>query len=285
MAHKRWICATIFALISSSPAWAASGSCLNDPNDPSGFYRTLHWKEISGSQEARGLSIFECSFEGFTNRVFVVTPTGRSILLTKVFSPHKGTEVFTWMDEETGWWLRLTKEFGLTWPTLEEYFDADFRELAAGPGRPVTLSVSTSRGFSYSTQVALHAQAEGETREFLSQLVSHGDLSDLLLATMSSELRADILFLSEIWSDPRHEGAIMKPIVEIVGGALQQTAGAGSSFPTRARWKQIVGELRKGTTVTNPEDLGFLSRFPSVSTSDPLAGTRVRDVFLASGES
>jgi len=248
--------ALVVCLASALPA----GSEVSSAERP-GYRTLLEWE--SGSGSAAGVVFFRASEDQLTRRLLVETPEGRRLVLTKRLLVQEGQDRYELVDDETGWWVRLVKDYDFEVETLDEFFSRWEELLKPGEGREVEMELLTSQGLHFIATVPVAQQGETETATFAQRLLE-SDVGSELRDEMPEEVERGIAFL-EVAFEPSASSlrALPQVLAEVVDPEVRKAA-------SHATWKKTAEKLRYRLAPESQEEARFVAQFLSVDPTEPL---------------
>ncbi len=242
-----------------------------------GVHRSVTWKSTQDNT-AQGLWLLSLAERGFVNRLLIEGPSGQLALLTKIVDAGHGTQSTRYEDLASGWWIELKQSYGVEWPN----YRIALRSLAAGPDSPnmdgsVQITLQTSHGFDF--RESYPRRLGGEIPDLIGSL---GDgqqkvrLGRAIPAT-SAEIFRLLVGSLEAGQDPTRliggEYGDLLDVVEWASEGHPKAKGQEEAWPLPE-----VGAYQVGT-LTDPELIELVAKFPDLDNVDPLAGTRPTDLF------
>lgn len=254
----RWFLAgTVLSVAVVAPLFAE----LPSAQGSTAYRELLTWKRNDDS--ATGIVYFQSSDKGLVRRLLVETPGGRRLVLTKRLLAQKGEDRYELLDEESGWWFRLVKDFDVEAETLAEFFSQAEELLQPGGSREVSIELMSSNGLSFAATVPIAKQGAVEEGAFAGRLLD-SDVAAPLKNNVPEGLERGIAFLDEVF-EPRFSDS--RALLEVLAQLLDATedeSGAGGS------WQQAETRRRPGLGPETTEEARFLSRFLSIDPAEPL---------------
>lgn len=253
---------------------AANSLSALDPKDR-GIHQPVAWSSSQG-RVATGVWSLALSERCLVQRLLLEGPSGQLAMIRKVIDAHFGSQKVH-LKVGAGWWVELRQEYGVSWPN----YRIALRSFAAGPDSPnmdgsVQYTLETSNGFQ---QVAtLPRSLGGEIPNFIEALEKARQKEHLAkkIPAEASEIFRFLTSALEAGSDPS------RLVGQESGGLLELGRWAVEAQPLREKPDEFwmlpeVGEGEFGT-LTDPELIELVAKFPDLDNVDPLAGTRPSDL-------
>lgn len=158
------------------------------------LHRVVSWPSDDGDAH-RGVHITLLGPDHLEERLYLLTPRDRRLILESRLAASDGTLEQTLKDELSGWWIRLTIESEINGETLQEFF----RKWYTDETSQQELTLSTANGFLVQATAPLNG---APTASVL--LVDELDKTDLMVdlsRSIPEHLRHTILFLSSSLAD------------------------------------------------------------------------------------
>jgi len=229
----------------------------NDPGDRSEPYKehksdnTATHQEIAwigpGGEKGVGLFLFRAAEFGFTERLFIKTPEGQHLILQRTLRSGSGLDRSRLIDDQTGWWLEVTKDYGFTATSLRKFFSIA-EDLVKGSGRSVGYTLRVAGGLEWSTEVP--AQQPVNEHASVAQELRGTDLGRALEEHVRGDLAMTLAFLA---CTPTYER--LGP----AGGVLVSLWSASSTGTGSCQEK--LGPLRVGLSLSDPKLVRLRAEF------------------------
>ncbi len=240
---------------------------------------SLHRLFVSNSQDcaARALRL-EVSYFGPAGQVtqdLVEAPDGTRVILRSVLNARRGLDRTRLTDEASGWWVELTLDYERTFLDLDQFFAFTLdqgEQLGAQPVRLVTQSgISLGGRFKPSA---------GEKGRYLARFVDHL-LAEGELARLGEQVPrglAPLLGLADPGPVAAETGSRAALYLEYGEASLAhllnqalRAAGKAARPACPGPWdRRREGPARPSLTISDPDLLELVARFPSVENTDPL---------------
>ncbi len=154
-------------------------------------YQKIVWTRASGEQGV-GLFLFRVAELGFTQRLFVRAPGGRHLILERTLTASAGLERTRLVDDESGWWLEVTKDYGLTASGLRKFFSIA-EDFVAGSGKTVGYTLRTREGLEWKAEIPAQQAVEEQAR--LAAALRGTELGGVLERHVETDLAEAMTFL------------------------------------------------------------------------------------------
>lgn len=254
-----------FGLVLALTVSPSGSSPMSDPYDrQSSFHQDVEWVSPQEGVSAQGLFFFQSSAKGLASRVLVRSPAGRRVVLTNVLLVATGRDRARMLDDQSGWWAEVEKDYGFTASGLWEFFRKADVALMPGEGRKIKYTVRTSEGLEITSELPVQSHSDPAYR-VLAALLVEASLAESLRSQIPEGLGEVVVFLEhavdQVGSTSRGPAVVLAALVE---------HGPREESYTRLSWSEEEGPLRKGLTLKEPSLLGFADGFRSVGGAEPL---------------
>ena len=210
------------------------------------IHQEIRWVAQDGSNGI-GLFLLRVTETGLTQQLFVKTPGGRHLILEKTLQASSGLDRTRLIDDETGWWFEVTKNYGFTAAGLRKFFSAaeDFVE---GSGKEVKYTLQARDGSRWETSIP--AQQPQEEYAELVKALQGTTIGTVLEHHLKTDLADAILFLAR---GPKSErlGAAAGVLV-----ALRPSTSAEATS-----WHEEVESMQPGLEPSDPEMVKLRAEF------------------------
>jgi len=168
------------------------------------------------------------------------------------------------LDDQSGWWAEVEKDYGFTSSGLWEFFRKADVALMPGEGREIKFTVRTSDGLEITAKLPVQSRSDPAYRALAAQLDEAG-LAESIRNQIPDGLGEVAVFLTraldQVGSPAKGPAAVLAGLVE----PRQREDEDRQSI-----WAERPGSLRKGLSLTDPALLEFADGFRSVGGVEPL---------------
>jgi hypothetical protein len=206
--------------------------------------------------------VYSSDREEALTRILLETPSGRHVVLTKNLSGPAGLDRVRLLDERTGWWVEVYKQYPLTGESLRAFLHEAMDLVEQDDVEPLRVTLVTSEGFEAEADLPANTQPWVVHENFVTELERSGLMAELR-AEVPADFGREIDFLEAALVE---EGFDLRAPVEILDGVLPEAPDSGA-MPA---WRLERSKIGKGVTLVTPELLEFTAGFRSVENSEPL---------------
>ncbi len=200
-----------------------------------------------GSSKGVGLFLFRVSETGLTQQLFIKTPEGRHLILEKTLRAGSGLDRMRLIDDESGWWFEVTKDYGFTATGLRKFFSVG-EDFVSGSGKDVEYTLRTREGLEWKTTIP--AQQPREERTAVAEALRGTHLERVLEEHLATDLAEAVAFLS---CAPQYDRLGAAAGVLIALWPRPDSAGAS--------WHEEVDPMQPGLALSDPELVKLRAEF------------------------
>jgi hypothetical protein len=235
------------------------------------FHQPIVWD--SGSLSGTGLLVTEEGVEGKVWRLLVETPAGNRAVLTHTLDAVRGREEVD-LELASGWTFTSSTGTRFKAGSLRQYRALMESAWDSEQSREVTVWLRTSGGLRHEARSLLAGLPETESLKLMNGVRAAGFL-EVLASEAPSEAGEVLAFLFAAQDTrsavlPYHE----RP-VSLLSLALPRSERA---LYLDREWSERLESRRPGLSVTAPDLVEFVSRFPRLESRHPLADHRLAAV-------
>jgi len=244
---------------------AGSEFALGGDGEIKALHRVVSW--VSADATHRGAHLMHIASDGLSNRLFFRSADGARLVLADRLDPRRGQLTWTLLDDRSGWWARLTADYGYRAETLNVFF-AHYNEL-----------VDPSFGYRFETsggafvEGTLGKEASHDVPGSLLHRLTDEQLSARVSDAMPDDVRGAVLLLDTSLAGVGGatrlgeviEGKSYQPLLELLALTLRQEDRALRPAPV----PMLLDELHKGLAVP-PAVESLLAEFEMVDGAQPM---------------
>lgn len=250
----------------------------------SGYSERVVWQRADAADAAEGLFLLAADNRGMVSRLLVETPGGNRIILTKAIDAINGLERVSWRDDETGWWLEVTKNLGFQSSDLHEFFATVHDQLRADAGKMIGVRLRTRGSIDLTRDVRVGDQTE--THAAIVDVLRREGLADKLAVEVPTRMTEAVRFLDSAIQVPgivgpgedTPHGYDMRSVVDVLAAVIPKRRTAVSYDGNR--WTERTEDRQRGLVISTDTAVKFTKRFRAIAKpEEPLADSRLADVF------
>lgn len=255
-----WGVGGALVFLASSPTPVAAGS----DDRPVGYYREVRWVSADQGLTGRGLFFFQSSEKGTVSRVLVLSPAERRVVLTKILLAQSGRDRIRLVDDKTGWWMEVERNFAPAASSFSEFLKKAEMWLDPAAEHKRNYTVRTSDGLELTSEIAVESQPRLEYHALVAELQRQG-LEETLRDRVPDGLEEAVVFLDTALEHVAADAtAPFVVLATVVAHAGRETAYG------KVEWVEEEGLPRQGLALSEPEAQRFADEFQSVRGIEPL---------------